>query len=74
MECWNDGLKTVIIDEIVKSQKPSLRGAKRRGNPVQRTVTSVARDLRMARKDPSIRLRRPQDDLLRKSDCFHPPQ
>jgi len=23
----------------------------------------------MPRKDPSIRLRRPQDDLLRKSDC-----
>jgi len=36
---------------------------------VQRTVPSKARHLQVARKDPSIRLRRPQDDLLRKSDC-----
>jgi len=40
---------------------------------VQRTVPSKARDLLAARKDPSIRLRRPQDDSLASRIATLPP-
>ena len=64
------GCCSFIIDGLVKSPKKadmSLRA--KRGNPVRSTVPRVTRDLLLIREDPSIRLRRPQDDLHCKSDC-----
>ena len=71
-QAYEHALRVPLLSQDAFAKRPENAELPLRAqgsNPVRSTVPRETRDLLLIQKDPSIHLRRPQDDLQCKSDC-----